>query len=150
MELPKYDYKTNDTFASFEFFSEGPNGKIKKLVNYQKIDEWPDGTPVINLGFGDWDEAQHKVSDMSMSNNADRNKILATVASTVIDFTEKHGKLPIFAKGTTPARTRLYQMGINANLSPVRAIFEVYGLTVNGWESFQKSKNYEAFLVIRK
>lgn len=150
MDLEKYPYNTNNTFASFEFESDGPNGKIKKVVNYMKVDEWPGGIPVINLGFGDWDEAQQKVNDLIISNNADRNKILATVASTVMDFTDHYGKLPIIARGSTPVRTRLYQMGINANLQSIEAIFNIYGLTVNGWEPFEKSRNFDAFLIIRK
>lgn len=150
MELDKYPYSTNASFASFEFESDGPNGKIKKVVNFKQIDVWPGDVPVINLGFGDWDEAEQKVNDLTISNNADREKILATVANTVLDFTNHYGKLPIIVKGSTPVRTRLYQMGINANLGSVKAFFDLYGLTVNGWEPFGKGRNFDAFLVIRK
>ena len=150
MDAEKYDYNTNDSFSSFEFVSEGPNGKIKKIVNYKQINEWQDGTPVVNLGFGDWDGVRQKVSDQSVSNNADRDKILATVASTVIDFTDRFGKLPIIVKGSTQARTRLYQMVINTNLAAVLVFVDIYGLNVNDWETFQNGRNYSAFLVIRK
>lgn len=86
------------------------------------------GRPVINLGFGDWDEVEGKVDDVIVSNNEDRDKILATVASTIIAFTEKHGRLPIFAQGSSPVKTRLYQMGINAHFKEVTSLFWIYGL----------------------
>jgi len=41
-------------------------------------------------------------------------------------------------------------MGINANLESVRAVFDIYGLTANGWEPFEKGRNFDAFLVVRK
>lgn len=150
MHLEKYEYNTNTTFASFEFYSDGPNGQIKKVVNYTHIDTWPNGIMVFNLGFGDWDEAAQKVNDLTISNNRDRNKILATVAGTVLDFTNHYGKSPIVAKGSTPARTRLYQMGIGANLAFVEDIFDIYGLINGEWEKFEKGRNFNAFLVVRK
>ena len=38
----------------YEFFSEGPKGKIKKVVRYRLIEAYPN--KVYNLGFGDKDE----------------------------------------------------------------------------------------------
>ena len=34
MNLPRYEYSTNETFLDFEFYSEEPNGKVKKIVRY--------------------------------------------------------------------------------------------------------------------
>lgn len=150
MDLEKYEYSTDNTFASFEFYSQGPNGQIRKVVNYTHIDTWPNGAMVFNLGFGDWDEHHQRINDLTVSNNKDRDKILATVAGTVLDFTNCYGTFPIVAKGSTAARTRLYQMGIAANLEVVEAHFSIFGLTPNGWEKFEKGRNFEAFLVIRK
>ena len=150
MNVERYPYSTNAAFASFEFESDGPNGKIKKVVNYKQIDVLPNDILVINLGFGDWDEAAQKINDLSISNNADRNKVLATVANTLLDFTDHYGKMPIIVRGRTAARTRLYQMSINANLEIVESMVEIAGLTTNGWQSFRKGVNYNAFLVVRK
>ncbi|SFD10609.1 hypothetical protein SAMN05518672_101502 [Chitinophaga sp. CF118] len=150
MRLDQYKFIANETFASFTFNSVGPNGIIKKVINYQQVDALADGTPVINLGFGDWDEQKGKVDDSIISNNQDREKILATVASTILMYTEKYGKLPIVAKGSSPAKTRLYQMGINANRTEVENLFSVFGLLNKNWVKFESGQNYEAFLVIRK
>lgn len=150
MTLDKYEYLADPTFESFTFQSRGPQGIIKKIVHFQHVSSLPDGSPVINLAFGDWDEANFQVDDSCVSNNQDRDKILATVASTLIFYTDKHGKLPIYAKGSTPAKTRLYQMGINANRVEVESLFWVYGRLNGNWIKFESGINFDAFLVIRK
>lgn len=85
MNLDRYVYFTNNDFH--EFYSEGPNGRIKKIVRFACIQE---GSPsVYNLGFGDINMAG-TVDDTAVSNNEDRDKVLATVASTIVDFCNRH------------------------------------------------------------
>jgi hypothetical protein len=152
MNLDKYDCLADSQYSSFTFQSIGPNGIIKKIINYKQVPDsfLADGRPVINIGFGDWDEMNGKVDDAIVSNNQDRDKILATVASTIIAFTDIYGRLPIYAQGSTPAKTRLYQMGINAHFKEVNALFWIYGLKGAEWSLFMPGVNYNAFLVIRK
>ncbi len=150
MNKEKYSFKTNKSHANFEFESYGPNGKIKKVVEYHEIGKLPDGTPILNLGFGDWDNTLRTVGDLTISNNADRDKVLATVASTVLDVINHYGTVAIYAKGSTPARTRLYQMGLNANIKEIESVFDILGLTSTGWENLQQGVNYTEFLVTRK
>ncbi len=150
MNLEKYEYLADEDYKSFMFLSQGPRGLIKKVVNYTPLATLPDGQPVMNLGFGDWDEAGSGVDYAATSNNSDRDKILATVASTLLAFTEVLGKLLVYAKGSTPAKTRLYQMGINAHFSAIEPLFEVYGQLNRKWVKFERGVNYEAFLAIRK
>lgn len=80
----------------------------------------------------------------------DRDKISATVAATVLDFTENFPDIMVYAKGSTPARTRLYQMGIISNLDQIEPLLEVYEFVGENWERFAKNVNYEAFIVLRK
>lgn len=150
MNKEKYPFKTNNSHANFEFESNGPNGIIKKVIEYYEIGKMPDGTPIFNLGFGDWDESLQTVGDLTISNNADRDKVLATVASSVLDVTDHFGNVAIYAKGSTPARTRLYQMGLNANIKEIEPLFDILGLTASGWEKIQQGVNYTEFLVTRK
>lgn len=148
MNLDKYPVKADDERYLYEFYSEGPAGRIKKVVLYELIEK-----NLFNLGFGDWDEDLKKVIDLNRSNNGDRDKVLATVAATVLDFIEKIPDARIFVEGTTPARTRLYQIGIGNNLTEINEIFEVFevfGYIENHWEFFCRGKNYEAFLIKRR
>lgn len=152
MNLERYECTADSQFSSFTFDSIGPNGTIRKVINYEQIPGifLPDGSAVRNLAFGDWNEVEERIDDGIVSNNNDRDKVLATVASTIISFTEKHGKIPVYAEGSSPAKTRLYQMGINAHLDTIKSLFWIYGRIEGEWEVFESGVNFEAFLVIRK
>ena len=95
-------------------------------------------------------EALDRLNDAIRSNNGDRGKILNTVASTIIDFIDRHPHAEVFAEGSTPARTRLYQMGISNNLEEISKDFDIHGYIGGEWTPFRRGVNYEAFLVKRK
>jgi hypothetical protein len=144
---PKYQYRSEELLQFYEFISEGTKGRIKKIVEYTET-----GTEnVYNLGFGDFDEITKSINDLSVTNNGDSLKVLATVASTVYAFTEKYPKAWIFATGSTAVRTRLYRMGITNNLAEISEDFVVLGYTTKGiWEKFIIGEDYEAFLLTKK
>lgn len=150
MKREKYPYITDETFSRFEFESQGPNGTIKKVVDYFETGDCIDGTPVYNLSFGDWNESENIINDLTISNNADRNKVLSTVANTVLDIMAHVGDIAVYAKGSTPSRTRLYQMSINGGKEEIDDFFEVYANDDGIWRKFESGKNYEAFLIIKK
>lgn len=147
MKYPKYQYRSETSMAYYEFISEGPKGLIKKIVEYTET-----GTEnVYNLGFGDYDEKAKTTNDISVTNNGDSLKVLATVASTVYAFTQKNPKAWILATGSTNVRTRLYRMGITNNLAEICVDFKVFGLNSNGeWDEFIVGEDYEAFLLTKK
>ena len=146
MNLPHYDYFTND-FKEYAFDSIGPNGKIRKIVRFQKLQDNP---MIYNLAFGDLNPITGKVSDLTTSDNKDRDIVLATVANTVIDFSDHYGNHFIYAAGSTPARTRLYQIGLNRILDEIRTNFDIYGIVNEEIYPMQMNVNYEAFLIKRK
>lgn len=131
---------------TFRFVSEGPNGKIAKLIRFDKMEI----EHLYNLAFGDQQSASDQLDDQSVSNNGDTQKVLATVARAVEIFTIKHPSSWIYATGSTRSRTRLYQMGINRFLPYILEDFVVLGLTEGGWKKFQQGVLYDAFLVKRK
>lgn len=142
-----YLYKTEDQFAIFEFYSEGPKGRIAKMVEYTETAT----KGVYNLAFGDYDEITKTINDLSVTNNGDSLKVLATVASTVYAFLDKHPNAFIVASGSTNVRTRLYRMGITNNLAEIKEDFVVYGLSEKGnWVRFEVGEDYEAFLITKK
>jgi hypothetical protein len=145
MHLPRYIYKTNESFLDYEFLSVGPRGGVRKIVRFTQI-----RPGVFNLGFGDLDEETGEISDTIVSNNNDSRKVLATVAATVHDFTLQYEEAVIIAKGSTHSRTRLYWMGITNNWAAISLDFEIFGLRNQEWELFETGKDYEAFLIRRK
>jgi len=148
MNLDQYPFNTNDNYLDFEFDSDGPNGKIRKVVRFSPKNS--NGITYFNLGFGDLNIETGQIDDLSKSNNNDRNKVLATVASTVLVFTEHFPDVMVYAQGSTQARTRLYQMGITSNWEEINPLLHVYGFANGDWQLFGKDINYEAFLVMRK
>ncbi|MBO9565678.1 MAG: hypothetical protein J7621_23080 [Niastella sp.] len=149
MNFERYDYKANKSFLDYEFYSEGPKGVIKKIVRFTLVTV--PSFSYYNLGFGDWNEEQGKIDDFVISNNLDAERVLATVAATVMDFTANYPDATVYAEGSCPARTRRYQMGINKYWTEVNIFFDVYGLVENqGFIPFKQGCNYKAFVVKRK
>ena len=146
MNLDRYQLKAENSLMIFEFISEGPKGKITKIVQYSETNL----KGFYNLGFGDKDHLSGDINDSVITNNEDSQKVLATVASTVYAFTDKYPDSWIYATGLTKARTRLYRMGITNNLIDIKKDFHIFGLSSEKWEKFKKDKEYDAFLVKRK
>ncbi len=144
MNLDNYDYNHSNSGLDYEFESAGPNGIIKKVVRFSPI-----GKNIYNLGFGDLDEKTGEISDFAVSDNKDTDKVLATIAAIAWYFTDIFPGAAIYIKGTTPSRTRLYQMKITEHWELIGALFEVQGLRQGRWSLFEKKVNYEAFLARR-
>jgi hypothetical protein len=146
MRLPKYQLKSGQQLSSYEFISEGPNGFIIKRVQFTLLNT----EGVYNLAFGDKDPQSGEIDDLSISNNGDSEKVLATVVAAVYAFCDKHPECWIFITGSTQSRTRLYRMGISKFLDELELDFDVYGRFNEEWEPFEIGKTYSAFLAYRK
>ena len=141
-----YDINFSADFLIFEFVSIGPKGKVTKVVKYSEINI----KGFYNLGFGDKDPETGFISDLTVTDNADSNKVLATVAATLNAFLEIYPTATVIATGSTEARTRLYRIGITNNLTDIENSYFIFGLTEKGWEKFKKGIKYAAFLVQKK
>ena len=148
MNLKRYPYYTSNTYMDFEFESEGPKGKIVKIVRFSLQNA--NGISYCNLGFGDLNKVTGVINDLAISDNKDRDKVLSTIGAIVMDFTEKFPDMIIYARGSTPARTRLYQMGIRSHYNDIESVLDVYGYVNGAWVTFERMVNYEAFIVLRK
>jgi hypothetical protein len=144
----QYEFRSSETFLDFEFESDGPKGKIRKVVRY--CPQNANGVTYFNLAFGDREKGSDSIDDFSISNNNDSRKVLATVAGTVVEFTSYFPDALIYAEGNSASRTRLYQMEISFNLREIEKSFLVYGLKNGKWENFRKNNSYDAFLAKRK
>ena len=147
----KYEYyedvKSGSDFSSFEFISIGHNGSIRKKVLFT-----PTRMPnVYNLAFGDVNE-KGELDDLTISNNGDRNKILASILKVVERYTNRIPERYVIFRGSTEQRTRLYRMAISLYFEELSEIFEIYA-DVSGdlkfvW--FRKGLIVKAFLIKRK
>jgi hypothetical protein len=134
-----------DDLSVFEFFSTGKKGSILKLIAFMRTKR----AGVYNLAFGDIDE-YGEIDDLSISDNGDRNKILATVAKAVDEYIKKFPRRSIVFSGSTIERTRLYRMAIGLNLVELSLQFEIFGQIGNEFLPFYKNMPAMAFLIKKK
>jgi hypothetical protein len=146
MNLPKYDIRNGKTVFFYEFTSEGNNGSIKKVVNFQDTNL----KDFYNLAFGDKDPITGEIDDKVVSNNGDMEKIFGTIVSIIYSFTNRFPDAWVYAEGSTPARTRLYRMNIVKYLSAVNEDFQLRCLLNGEWKEFNPSVDYQGFVVKRK
>lgn len=150
MKFEKYnDVISSSDKLEFQFKSKGPKGEIKKVVQFTKTQNGD----IYNLAFGNLNE-DNSVDDETTNDNKDRNKILATIAAIVYEFTAYYPDKMIFFCGTTPERTRLYRMALTINLEELKKDFKIYGV-LKGIDSFvkvgfRKGIDYFGFIVKRK
>ena len=145
MHLPQYEIIPDESSYKFTFISEGKNGAIEKVILYEEVIEG-----IFNLGFGDKDPITGAINDRSVTNNGDTEKVLSSVVSAIYAFTEKFPEAWIYAEGSTPSRTRLYQINIVKYFDLVERDFELQCLLNQEWEDFRPNINYEAFVIKRK
>lgn len=142
MYLPQYQLSASRELT-YEFTSEGPKGLIVKQIQFTLVNR----QNVYNLAFGDKDATTGDIDDTVISNNGDRERVLATIVGAVFAFLAEHDQAWIFAAGSNSARTRLYQMGITRYFEEVQDDLEIYGQFKNDWQPFQRGVNYDAFIV---
>jgi hypothetical protein len=148
MNLERYecDIEATEDSTQYEFYSHGPKGVIKKFILFNKISD-----NYYNLSFGDQLSGTDSFSDEINSNNGDAEKVLFTVAESVMEFTDDHYEATIHAEGSTAARTRLYRIYINKHRRIINRHFHINAQLINGaWEKFRKNGQYIAFSGTRK
>jgi hypothetical protein len=143
MNLDKYVVQELRNGNVYAFISAGIKGDVLKVVQYEKTAEGD----TYNLAFGDFNVETGELDDRSITNNGDREKVLATVAATVVDFLNSHPHAKVRAQGSTEVRTWLYQRKLNQYFEEVTENFSLWGRTAAGWEEFERNKDYQAFLI---
>jgi hypothetical protein len=132
-------------FSRWDFTGIGKKGSVCKQVSFSCTGM----SGIYNLAFGDLDE-NGKIDDRSVSDNGDRDKVLATVVKIVTDYTAQFPDRWIHIKGSTESRTRLYRMAIGINLEELSIKFDIFGLVGKKWIPFAKDLNVRAFLITIK
>jgi hypothetical protein len=148
MNGENYSLAWNGSDFAYEFYSEGPRGKIKKQVKFQPLQQL--GEHVLNVALGDKDENTGHFDNFTISNNNDRVKVLSTVAKAIFEFIDLRPACILLIEGNTMSRTRLYQMAISSFWLNIELRLEVLGQLGNDWVPFQKGVNYERFLIFKK
>jgi len=148
MNRERYIFSSSWNYTDYFFDSIGPKGRIRKVVRYSSYvvnDE-----TLYNLGFGDLNKETGEIDDLVISDNEDRDKVLATVAGTVLEFMKYYPESIITAFGSTLSRTRLYQIAIQANFEDISQYMIIRGYKNGEWHDFKQNVNYEGFLALNR
>jgi len=139
------EYSFTNDLGVVDFISIGKNGAIPKRITFTTTEL----ENVYNLAFGDVDE-NGTLNDYRISDNGDRNKILATVFNVVDIYTKKFPERWIFFSGSTKERTRLYRIAVGINLDELSQIFDIYAFVQEELKLFAKNMEINAFVIKRK
>jgi hypothetical protein len=139
------DYRYTYDYSVFDFISIGKKGPIPKRITFTNTEL----AYVYNLAFGDVDE-NGDLDDFRISDNGDRNKILATVFYIVEAYTRKFPERWIYFKGSTVERTRLYRIAVGLNFEELSQKFEIFALVNEELKPFCKNMAISAFVIKRK
>jgi hypothetical protein len=128
-------YPSNDnTFFIFE--SEGPKGKVTKIIEFSYIDD-----DIWNLGFGDWQK--EGISDTVVTNNQDIVKVMNTVAKTVYIFLNQYPNSTIIIKPVDEKRNKLYNTIFQRHIKVIELSFDVKGYIKGRIEPYSPLKIYD-------
>lgn len=117
-----------DPLASnrFKFTSVGKRN-IEKVVDFI-----PTGSPnVMNLSFGD-KMPDGSIDYITVSDNGDIRKVLATVVEIVNNFASSHPEVWIYYEGSTVGRTRLYKRILKMYYPIFSKLFTIWGIVKMG------------------
>jgi hypothetical protein len=142
-----YELEFTDDLSSFDFVSIGKNGKIHKRIVFNPTEN----DSIYSLTYGDVTETD-RIDDTSVSNNGDRNKILATIVLAVDRYTARYPDRTIYFMASTNARTRLYRMVIGLHWEELSAKYLIFADadSEDGWVPLQKNMEITAFSIMRK
>lgn len=138
-KYPTFRDKLQD--EAYWFYSEGPKGRIRKVVQFQKT-----ANPnIYNLALGDDDGTT--INFTHISDNKDTKKVLASITDIVEDYTSRFTDRWILVTGDNIAKTRLYQIHTSNNVQEIiDAGYIVMGVKYGEPpEVFIRNKNYDAF-----
>ena len=153
---PPYEINATEDLNTYVFVSKGRRGEVFKVVQFThlRMEASPDR---YNLALGDW--VEDKVDPENITNNGDISTVMATIGAIILYYTSHFPEREIFVCGSTPNRSRLYQMLVSNNLEEIESNFNVFGIRYvknnpdaleDYAQRFRKTETYGAILVIRK
>ncbi|HMH20329.1 MAG TPA: hypothetical protein VK563_01065 [Puia sp.] len=136
-----------DDLSVFEFVSKGRRGDIRKRIVFAPTSF----RGLYSLSFGIITK-ENKLDYYSVTDNGDRNKILATVFKAVALYTKQYPARWIYFIGSTKERIRLYRRVISINLEELQLHFDIYAELEEEEKivPFRKNMEINAFLIKRK
>ena len=140
MTQATYSFNVLNHGLRFDFSSIGKR-IISKSIIYREIDI----PGMYSLALVDNHE-DGSSDDTVVSDNGDMEKILVTVFQTFSIFFRRHPDALVAFWGSTASRTRLYRIAISHEWAKIAEIYNVWGITEQAYESFERNRLYIGFL----
>jgi len=145
MDHEPYELHVNEEGTRFQFQSIGKRGIFEKIISLTPL-----SANIYNLALLDYNLNTQEHSDILITDNGDMPKVLVTVMAVVKNYLNIHADKKIYFEGSTPARTRLYQISIGKVYESLKFDFNIYGLENGSWYNFEPNINFEGFLIEKK
>ncbi|TAK33715.1 MAG: hypothetical protein EPO28_17005 [Saprospiraceae bacterium] len=133
-----YDIKPSPDKLFYLFTSEGPKGKINKIVLFQRI-----RANRYNLAFGDIKSG--RLDDETVSDNLDFVKVLSTVAACVYDFVKTNRGIALEIEPVDERRKMLYNAVFKRHYLFIRERFKIFGIAKGKTGPYAPGKMYDRF-----
>ncbi|MBW8685528.1 DUF6934 family protein [Chitinophaga rhizophila] len=159
------------------FVSEGKR-EIIKVVQYEYVRQFRN-RPLFNLGFGDYDYENDRVTDNETSDNNDHYRVFNTVLQTIPRLFEqfKDGVIVVRGSDSSPSfitkcrntckrrcddskckkahrRIGIYSTFLNKHFEQLNLEYSFYGLDgledCSATEPYEKGKNYRGVIIEKR
>ena len=142
MNYPPYPFESLPDGLIYAFESRSNQRTIQKYVIFTPID-----SRCYNLALVDLEE-DGRLSDTTVSNNDDLERVLSTVIQIILKFLNHNLDCEVSFAGSTPERTRLYRIVINKYINDFSDHLSVDGiLPEQSREAFKPNRPYLSFVL---
>jgi hypothetical protein len=145
MNYKPYTLLANKENTRFQFQSIGKRGIFEKVILFNQISD-----DIYNLALLDYNPNSQQYDHLSVTDNGDMPEILTTVVKAITEFLNEYQGKEIYFEGSTPSRTRLYQIAINKIYILDYQDLIIKGLKNEEWYQFEPNVNFEGFLIKKK
>ncbi|MCF2520551.1 DUF6934 family protein [Dyadobacter sp. CY351] len=139
-----YPYLASEDYLSFTFSSISQKHIVRKKAEFLLISE-----DVCNFAFGDLTE-NNEIDDRAVTDNKDTNMVLATVIRILLEFLDTHKNKAVYFQGSTPSRTRMYQIILRKEKPNWETSLIVYGIFDGEIMPYETDFKFDAFIVKQK
>lgn len=141
MNYPPYPFESLPDGLTYAFESRSNERTIQKYVIFTPIN-----SRCYNLALVDLEE-DGQLSDTSISNNDDLERVLSTVIQIILTFFNHNPDCKLSFAGSTPERTRLYRIVINKYIDNFSSYLSVEGISPEQHrETFKPNRPYVSFV----
>ncbi|MCE7067997.1 DUF6934 family protein [Dyadobacter sp. CY326] len=139
-----YPFRASEDYLSFTFESISKQRIVRKKAEFVKI-----YADVYNFAFGDLND-EGEIDDLVVTNNKDMEIVFATLIRILLDYLTKYEDNWVYFKGSTPSRTRMYQIILTKEKVHWEDMLIIYGIIDGETYPFELNCRFDAFIITKQ